>query len=223
MSDPTELYRNYPANLPSLSLKDLGVLHNYNETLIKAEAEAEILDMRQNPAAYAVNPPPTDPGAIPDAARQFRLKMKRRGDIGRTLLLNFEDKNFRWRMLHEQWVKARSNTPGLDLSLLSLPNVSTTASYRVIGSQEILAITNFLHRQGQQNHDEFTVHGPSLSLPTEPSHGYNHPTIHFPSLSYVIHEPVNDQDHDNQGLILARDQFESRRLSQDISKLENPS
>lgn len=290
MSNPSELYNNYPGNLPLLSLEELQALHEYNEKLIKTEAEADLRCITQQPVtSFGEVSPNTSTGGTKDAGVHWNSWKDRDDEITRALCEDQGDKKARWRILYDQWSIARratsmnfgaeeeksSKSPCLDPCL---QKADTTAVQH--HKDQVQSMNPFLHLQDQQarsqqpsvagyssnkhvrhsspkaqtsvnqtslppgyvaapnlsrfaeptdipaalspgsprsrhtpiqyaqteappaaatsyGHDTFRINLPSVSILTQTTDGYSHPTIHFPSLTYIVDTPTNDLDHNH--------------------------
>lgn len=289
MSDPSELYNNYPNNLPLLSIEELQALHEYNEKLIKTEAEADLRCMIQQPVtSFGEVSSNTSSSGTKDTGVQWNSWRDRDDEITRALCEDQGDKKARWEFLYDQWNVARRETSmkfGADEENSSKspcldPCLQTTGTTAVQHHKDqVQSMNAFLHLQDQQarsqqpssghgsnkhvdkdqcqkvrpsidqnslppgdvtapnlsrvaestdvptapapgplrsqhtpmhhpqtdispaatphGHDTFRINLPSVSILTQTTDGYSHPTIHFPSLTYIVDTPTNDQDHNH--------------------------
>lgn len=257
MSDPSELYNNYPGNLPLLSLEELQALHEYNEKLIKTEAKADLRCVTQQPVtSFGEVSSNTSTGGTKDAGVHWNSWKDRDDEITRALCEDQGDQKARWGILYDQWSIARratsmnfgaeegksSKSPCLDPCLqnaditaiqhhkdqvqsmkvqtsidqASLPPgyVAAPNVFRFAESSDIPAAlspgppcsqrTPMQYPQTEAppaaapcGHDTFRINPPSVSILTQTTDGYSHPTIHFPSLTYIVDTPTNDQDHNH--------------------------
>lgn len=305
MSAQSELYNNYPANLPLLSLEELQALHDYNEKLIKTEAEVDLrLMMHQPVTSFSEVPSNTTSGEMEDAGLQWNSWNDRNDEITRALCGDPKDKKARWEILYEEWNTARRATAmkfrAEEQSSKSLcldpgfQNADTTAIQH--HKDQIRAMNALLHLQGQeappqqhsltghcpnehlhvehsprvqpsidqnslspddatvpnlshvaestekpanlapgplhppnalmqypqkhvspngtlQDHGAFRINLPSVSFLPQPSDGYSHPAIHFPSLTYIINTSVDDLDRKHHDSIPEHDQSQSQHNS----------
>lgn len=170
MSSPPEIYKNYPTNLPHLSLEQLQALHDYNEELIKAEARDDLRTMTHE-QTFPSNDSPQNVGAatVVDVGKQSNSWKQRDDEITRALCDDPLDKQKRWETLHRQWAvaKAAINTeagPSREHfyyeSHVDPRFLQASAAMRQHEIDQNLAMSAFLYLQDQerQSQKNSTVH-----------------------------------------------------------------
>lgn len=73
--------------------------------------------------------------------------------------------------------------------------------------------SNLIPDEILEDHSAFKVNLPSISFLPQPSNGYDHPPIHFPSLSYVVEGIANGLDHKSHDSLPEHDTSQLRNIS----------
>lgn len=159
MSVQSELYNGCPTNLPLLSLEELQVLHDYNERMVKDEAQADLYLMTQEPALlFTKLSSNTTLDAVESTDTQWNFWNERDDEVARTLCEDQTDKTARWERLYEQWSIAQgaaetvpevSGKQFINNSYLDPRLRDTGAAALRDHNKQILAMNALLHLQDQ--------------------------------------------------------------------------